>query len=98
VSLAQPQDYVEALRAAFVLVDPSERRARIVAEVEAAAAKAGGSARITDDNLEQVVNLVEWPSAVLCSFERVPAVPQEALIETMEINQKFFPVLDAAAR
>ena len=69
VSLAQPQDYVEALRAAFVLVDPSERRARIVAEVEAAAAKAGGSARITEDNLEQVVNLVEWPSAVLCSFE-----------------------------
>jgi glycyl-tRNA synthetase beta chain len=97
VSLAQPQDYVEALRAAFVLVDPSERRARIVAEVEAAAAKAGGSARITDDNLEQVVNLVEWPSAVLCSFERAfLAVPQEALIETMEINQKFFPVLDAA--
>ncbi|HEL3812056.1 TPA: glycine--tRNA ligase subunit beta [Stenotrophomonas maltophilia] len=97
VSLAQPQDYVEALRAAFVLVDPSERRARIVAEVEAAAARAGGSARITDDNLEQVVNLVEWPSAVLCSFERAfLAVPQEALIETMEINQKFFPVLDAA--
>ncbi|HFK2885620.1 TPA: glycine--tRNA ligase subunit beta [Stenotrophomonas maltophilia] len=97
VSLAQPQDYVEALRAAFVLVDPSERRARIVAEVEAAAAKAGGSARITDDNLEQVVNLVEWPSAVLCSFEPAfLAVPQEALIETMEINQKFFPVLDAA--
>ncbi|WP_188239045.1 glycine--tRNA ligase subunit beta [Stenotrophomonas maltophilia] len=97
VSLAQPQDYVEALRAAFVLVDPSERRARIVTEVEAAAAKAGGSARITDDNLEQVVNLVEWPSAVLCSFERAfLAVPQEALIETMEINQKFFPVLDAA--
>ncbi len=53
--------------------------------------------RITDDNLEQVVNLVEWPSAVLCSFERAfLAVPQEALIETMEINQKFFPVLDAA--
>ncbi len=59
MSLAQPQDYVEALRAAFVLVDPHERRARIVAEVEAAAARAGGSARITDDNLEQVVNLVE---------------------------------------
>ncbi|TFZ42232.1 glycine--tRNA ligase subunit beta [Stenotrophomonas maltophilia] len=97
VSLAQPQDYVEALRAAFVLVDPNERRASIVAEVEAAAAKAGGSARITEDNLEQVVNLVEWPSAVLCSFERAfLAVPQEALIETMEINQKFFPVLDAA--
>ncbi len=95
IRLGQAQDYPTALAAAFVLVDPEARRERIVAEVQAAAAKAGGQARITDDNLEQVVNLVEWPSAVLCSFERdFLAVPQEALIETMEINQKFFPVLD----
>ncbi|MBB3835603.1 glycyl-tRNA synthetase beta chain [Xanthomonas arboricola] len=95
VSLAAPGEYIDALRAAHVLVDADARRSRIVEEVEAAARKAGGTARISDDNLEQVVNLVEWPSAVLCSFERdFLAVPQEALIETMEINQKFFPVLD----
>jgi glycyl-tRNA synthetase beta chain len=95
VWLSHPNDYVESLKAASVLVDADARRERIVAEVNAAAAQAGGVARITEDNLEQVVNLVEWPSAVLCSFEReFLAVPQEALIETMEINQKFFPVLD----
>ncbi|PPV08088.1 glycyl-tRNA synthetase subunit beta [Xanthomonas bromi] len=95
VSLAAPGEYIDALRAAHVLADADARRARIVEEVEAAAKQAGGSARISDDNLEQVVNLVEWPSAVLCSFEReFLAVPQEALIETMEVNQKFFPVLD----
>ncbi|WP_017907966.1 glycine--tRNA ligase subunit beta [Xanthomonas sp. SHU 199] len=95
VPLAQPGDYVAALQAAQVLVDPDVRRARIVAEVEQAAREAGGSARIAADNLEQVVNLVEWPSAVLCRFEPAfLAVPQEALIETMESNQKFFPVLD----
>lgn len=99
VALARPGDYVEALRAAKVLVDADERRARIAAEVEAAAAQAGGGQagfepRITEDNLEQVVCLTEWPAAVLCSFESdFLAVPQEALIETMEINQKFFPVL-----
>ncbi|MFT4256771.1 MAG: glycine--tRNA ligase subunit beta [Pseudoxanthomonas sp.] len=94
VWLSQPGDYVESLRAARVLVDPDERRARIVAEVEAAARQAGSAARITDDNLEQVVCLTEWPKAVLCSFEPAfLAVPQEALIETMEVNQKFFPVL-----
>ncbi|KQQ83703.1 glycine--tRNA ligase subunit beta [Xanthomonas sp. Leaf131] len=99
VSLAAPGDYVEALRAAHVLVDADARRARIVEEVESAAKQAGGSARISEDNLQQVVNLVEWPSAVLCSFERdFLAVPQEALIETMEINQKFFPVLDAGGK
>ncbi|HBN52753.1 MAG TPA: glycine--tRNA ligase subunit beta [Stenotrophomonas sp.] len=99
VWLSTPSDYVDSLKAANVLVDPDARRERIVHEVNAAAAQAGGVARITDDNLEQVVNLVEWPSAVLCGFEReFLAVPQEALIETMEINQKFFPVLDAAGK
>ncbi|MGA6182641.1 glycine--tRNA ligase subunit beta [Stenotrophomonas sp. NPDC077421] len=99
VWLTSPDDYVGSLQAAFVLVDPDARRTRIVEAVNAAATQAGGQARITDDNLEQVVNLVEWPAAVLCSFEReFLAVPQEALIETMEINQKFFPVLDAGGR
>lgn len=94
VWINNPDEYVIALEGAKVLVDPDARRARIVDEVHKAAARAGGSARITDDNLEQVVCLTEWPAAVLCSFESAfLAVPQEALIETMEINQKFFPVL-----
>ena len=99
VAIAQPQDYVEALRQAFVLVDPDERRARIVDEVQRAAQGAGGNARIDDGNLEQVNCLNEWPVAVACAFEReFLAVPQEALVETMEANQKFFPVLDAGGK
>lgn len=99
VWIASPDDYVDALRAAKVLADPDERRARVVAEVEGAAVKVGGTPRITDDNLEQVQCLVEWPKAVLCAFERdFLAVPQEALIATMEANQKFFPVLDAQGK
>ncbi|MET4572099.1 glycyl-tRNA synthetase beta chain [Stenotrophomonas rhizophila] len=99
VWLSSPDDYVSSLQAAYVLVDAEARRSRIVEAVNAEAAAAGGQARITDDNLEQVVNLVEWPAPVLCSFERdFLAVPQEALIETMEINQKFFPVLDNSGK
>ncbi|MES2671762.1 MAG: glycine--tRNA ligase subunit beta [Pseudomonadota bacterium] len=99
VWISTPSDYVDALRAAKVLVDPEERRARVVAEVNGAALKVGGTPRITGDNLEQVQCLVEWPKAVLCAFERdFLAVPQEALIATMEANQKFFPVLDAAGK
>ncbi|MDQ1120567.1 MULTISPECIES: glycine--tRNA ligase subunit beta [Pseudoxanthomonas] len=94
VSIAAPGDYVAALEAARVLVDPQQRRARIIEQVQAAARSVDGDARVTDDNLEQVVCLTEWPNAVACSFEPAfLAVPQEALIETMEINQKFFPVL-----
>ena len=99
VVIARPDDYVDALRAARVLVDPDERRARIVDEVTAAATAAGGTARIDADNLAQVECLVEWPKAVACSFEpQYLAVPQEALVATMEANQKFFPVLGADGR
>ena len=99
VRIGAPGDYLDALRAAHVLADPDERRGRIVREVEAAAQAAGGAARIDDGNLAQVECLVEWPSAVLCGFEReFLAVPQEALVATMETNQKFFPVLDRQGR
>ncbi len=99
VWIGRPEDYVDALRAANVLVDPDERRARIVSEVEAAAREVQGVPRISADNLEQVTCLVESPHAIRCAFERdFLAVPQEALIATMEANQKFFPVLDASAQ
>jgi len=99
LAIGAPGEYIAALRAAHVLVDPDERRARIEAEVHAAARAAGGAARIDAGNLAQVNCLVEWPSAVACSFERdFLAVPQEALIETMEVNQKFFPVLGAGGK
>ena len=99
VDITTPATYIDTLRDAHVLVDPDDRRARIVAQVETAAREAGGSARIDPGILEQVNGLVEWPAPVACSFERTfLAVPQEALIATMETNQKYFPVLDAAGR
>ncbi len=94
--IESPNTYIEALYSAHVIVDADARRARIVTEVDAAAHAAGGSARIEADNLEQVNCLNEWPVAVTCAFEHdFLAVPQEALITTMETNQKFFPVLDS---
>src|SRR5690606_20797536 len=76
-----------------------ERRERIVREVREAARAVGGIARVDDGNLEQVNCLVEWPDAVTCSFDReFLAVPAEALVATMEANQKFFPVLDEGGR
>lgn len=99
VWFSQPADYVEALRAAKVLADPDERRARIRAEVERGAHEAGGTARIDPGILEEVNGLTEWPVAVTCGFDRgFLAVPPEALIATMEANQKFFPVLDDEGR
>jgi glycyl-tRNA synthetase beta chain len=99
VWLADAGDYLDAQRAAFVLADPQERRERIRAEITAAAREAGGSASVPEALLEEVNCLVEWPRAILCSFEPgFLRVPQEALVSTMEANQKFFPVLAADGR
>lgn len=95
VWISTPHAYIDALRDAFVLVNADERRDRIREQIENVAKQTGGTARIDENLLNEVNCLVEWPSPVLCSFERVfLAVPQEALITTMESNQKFFPVLD----
>ncbi|MCG6118543.1 MAG: glycine--tRNA ligase subunit beta [Aquimonas sp.] len=99
VWIAEPGDYIDSLRAAKVLVDAHERRERIRALVIDAAKAVGGVARIDAGILEEVQCLNEWPQAITCSFERdFLRVPQEALIATMEANQKFFPVLGAEGR
>ncbi|MGH8109992.1 MAG: glycine--tRNA ligase subunit beta [Arenimonas sp.] len=95
VWISTPHGYIDALRDAHVLVNADERRERIREQIETIAKQTGGSARIDENLLNEVNCLVEWPSPVLCSFEKeFLAVPQEALITTMESNQKFFPVLD----
>jgi len=95
VWISSPHAYVDALRDSFVLVNADERRDRIREQIEAAATQAGGSARIDENLLNEVNCLVEWPSAVLCSFEKeFLVVPKETLITTMETNQKFFSVFD----
>ncbi|HMB42815.1 MAG TPA: glycine--tRNA ligase subunit beta, partial [Luteimonas sp.] len=95
VAIVRPEEYVDSLREAHVLVDADERRACLRTEIEVAAKQADGVARLPDELVEEVNCLVEWPQAVLCGFEpEFLRVPQEALISTMEANQKFFPVLN----
>lgn len=91
--IASPQTYVDILRAHYVMVDPAERQAKIAAQVQAAAQSVCMQASIPEDLLSEVNCLVEWPSAVLCQFDAdFLRVPHEALISTMQTNQKFFPL------
>jgi len=99
VRIDKPDEYIDTLRGAQVLVDPDERRARVRSEVENAARKVDGFARVSDSLVEEVNCLVEWPRAILCGFDAgFLRVPHEALILTMETNQKFFPVLNSEHR
>jgi glycyl-tRNA synthetase beta chain len=93
VDIGHPENYVDTLRAKQVLVDPAERRQRIADQIVRAAASVGKQADVPEDLLTEVNCLVEWPAAILCQFE--PAflrVPHEALVSTMQANQKFFPL------
>ncbi|HEY7872324.1 MAG TPA: glycine--tRNA ligase subunit beta [Rudaea sp.] len=96
VAIADANAYVDALRTAKVLADPAERCERVASEVARAAQTTGGVPRLADALRDEISNLVEWPSAIACAFEReFLAVPSEALITTMETNQKFVSVFDA---
>jgi glycyl-tRNA synthetase beta chain len=93
VHVADAPSYVDALRAASVLADPAERRARVRAEVERFGEAIRGKPRLRPELLDEIANLTEWPVAIACRFDReFLQVPQEALIQTMETNQKFVPV------
>jgi len=99
VSITRPADYQTALRHAYVDVDLAARRSSIREQVAQLAAEAGGTAATPDALLNEVTALCEWPSALLGSFdEAFLEVPPEVLIETMEKNQKYFPVLDDSGR
>ena len=95
VHVVDADSWLDALRAAKVLADPAERRARVRAEVARVAA-AGVTPRLSGELLDEIANLTEWPIAIACAFEReFLAVPAEALVTTMETNQKFVPAFAA---
>ena len=102
VAIANADSYAQTLRTdGAVIASFAERRAEIVRQLAAAAAKLGHGARAIEDDalLDEVTGLVERPNVLVCSFEeQFLAVPQECLILTMKANQKYFPLLDAQGR
>ncbi len=99
IEIASAADYLPAMRQAHVIADFSERRELIRARVTELAAGEGGQALMPEALLDEVTALVEWPVPLVCSFEsRFLAVPQEALISTMQDNQKYFCLVDGDNR
>ncbi|WAE52644.1 glycine--tRNA ligase subunit beta [Stutzerimonas frequens] len=96
VHISRPSSYLEDLRGAHVIADFAERRELIAKRVEQLAGEQNGTAIVPPALLDEVTALVEWPVPLVCSFEeRFLEVPQEALITTMQDNQKYFCLLDA---
>ncbi|HKQ18767.1 MAG TPA: glycine--tRNA ligase subunit beta, partial [Candidatus Eisenbacteria bacterium] len=69
IDVARPADYVAVLREHVVMVEIRERRSAIESELTRAAATVGGIPIQDAELLEEVTNLVEWPEAVVGSFD-----------------------------
>lgn len=88
--------YVETLKAAGVTVNPHQRREEIQHQAIAAAQSVGGYALITPELLEEVTELVEYPTAVVGKFDpEFLELPPEVVVTEMESHQRYFPVLKA---
>jgi glycyl-tRNA synthetase beta chain len=85
------EDYLHKLREAFVLVDPAVRKTAIEAEMARVAAESEVTIRPDAALLEEVVNLVEYPRAVVGRFEeRHLEIPAEIIVSAMRGHQRYF--------
>jgi glycyl-tRNA synthetase beta chain len=100
LEVADARDYAQLLEQQGTVIPSFEaRRDSIRGQIEAEAEAAGGRALIDAGLLDEVTALVEWPVALTGGFDaRFLDVPQEALISTMQDNQKYFPLVDGSGR
>ena len=91
IVINNPDEYVAKLRDAKVIVDPAERKARILEVTKAEADKLNAITKISDDLLEEVTFITEYPVAVTCNFdEAYLTIPQEVAVTVMETHQRYF--------
>lgn len=95
VPLNNASDYEKVLKKHFVIADFAARRSLIKSEVSKKAQSLGGTAVSDEALLDEVTALVEWPVIVAGQFEEnYLEIPKEALIQTMQENQRYFALLD----
>ena len=88
-------DYEALLDGLKVVADFDKRQAFINNQVQALADEINATAIVPQDLLDEVTALVDFPIALRADFEpRFLQVPQEALISTMQADQKYFCLTD----
>lgn len=95
IEINSPDDYITKLEEQFVLVEQDKRREIIRKQIIELAKNAGGKTEIDEDLLEEVVYLVEYPTALIGNFDKeFLSLPKEAIITPMREHQRYFPVFD----
>ena len=97
--IASADSYEDDLRAQFVIANPLERGDMIVEQIRALEEEHGVSIEIDEDLLNEVLNLVEYPTAFLGNFDaKYLEVPEEVLVTSMKEHQRYFVVRDAEGK
>ena len=97
IVINNPDEYINKLRDAHVIVDQKERQERILELTQKEADKLNAITKISDDLLEEVTFIVEYPVAVVCNFdEEFLTIPQEVAVTVMETHQRYFALYNKA--
>ena len=91
IVINNPDEYVSKLKDAYVIVNQDERKAKILELTKIEADKLNAVTKISDDLLEEVTFICEYPVAVTCNFdEEFLTIPQEVAVTVMETHQRYF--------
>lgn len=95
IEIKNTSEYFEKLREGYVIVDQEERRSLIRKQCIELARDNGGEVLMDEELLEEIVYLVEYPTALLGGFEaEYLKLPKEVVITPMKEHQRYFPVVD----
>lgn len=93
VEISNPSDYEEVLLKEFVIVDPQKRKQIIIEQIQTLENENNWVIPVDEGLLEEVNNLVEYPTALFGKFEgEFLELPEEVLITSMKEHQRYFPV------
>ena len=91
VVIGHPDDYVELMRNCCVIVDQEERRQRIIDRAKSEAQKFGAEPYYTEDLLDEVTFITEYPVPATCDFsEEYLKLPEELVVTVMAVHQRYF--------
>ncbi len=91
VLIENPKDYLDTMRKVYVIADQNERKQIIVEKAREEAAKLGAVPYYTDDLLEEVTFITEYPVPVVCEFDpRYLDIPEEVTVTVMAVHQRYF--------
>ena len=94
IEIAKAQDYLAKMEENYVIVDPKRREDMILEQIHELEKSVDGTAQIDEDLLEEVVFLVEYPTALMGNFDASYLImPEQLVITPMKEHQRYFPVL-----